>query len=83
MGGSHGTLQDSRPDLQEAPVEQLRGSGLDEALNAEREAVLSRWVEVVETGSRGRISRAELTTELAGDPRRAVGVPEIGVGNSG
>ena len=48
----------------EADVEQLRGSGLDEALNAEREAVLARWVEVVETGSRGRVSRAELTTEL-------------------
>jgi rsbT co-antagonist protein RsbR len=45
-------------------VEQLKGSGLDDALNVEREAVLSRWVEVVETGSRGRISRAELTTEL-------------------
>ncbi len=45
-------------------MEQLKGSGLDDALNAEHEAVLSRWVEVVETGSRGRISRAELTTEL-------------------
>jgi rsbT co-antagonist protein RsbR len=45
-------------------VENIGDSGLAEALRPHSDEVLGRWVELVENGSRGRITRAELQTEL-------------------
>jgi rsbT co-antagonist protein RsbR len=49
---------------QEENVEQLRGSGLDEKLRSHRDPVLASWVSALQSASRGRVTKAELETEL-------------------
>ena len=42
----------------------MSGSGIDEAIRAQQEAVLAAWVDAVEAGSRGRVTKVELRSEL-------------------
>ncbi len=39
-------------------MEQLSGSGIDEAIRAQQDAVLAAWVDAVEVGSRGRATNS-------------------------
>jgi rsbT co-antagonist protein RsbR len=54
----------SFPGSQEEIVQQLRGSGLDEKLRSRRDSILASWVSALQPASRGRITKAELESEL-------------------
>ncbi len=45
-------------------MEQLSGSGLEEKLRSHRDSILASWVNAVQPTSRGRVTKAELESEL-------------------